>query len=68
MNVDILSFFGEQMDALPIYEQLEQRIHDRIPDVNIEVVNPRSLLPTSVDSLLCPSTPVERQRSDPRSG
>ena len=37
MNSDILFFFGEHMDALPIYERLENAILTRIPDVKIKV-------------------------------
>lgn len=37
MNTDILLFFGEHMDALPIYERLEDQIQARIPDVKIKV-------------------------------
>ena len=37
MNSDILFFFGEHMDALPIYERLEKRILTQIPDVKIKV-------------------------------
>ena len=37
MNNDILFFFGEHMDALPIYERLEDAILTRIPDVKIKV-------------------------------
>ena len=37
MNSDILFFFGEHMDALPIYERLEERILTQIPDVKIKV-------------------------------
>lgn len=37
MNSDILFFFGERMDALPIYERLEKRILAQIPDVKIKV-------------------------------
>ena len=37
MDNDILSFFGEHMDALPIYERLENAILTRIPDVKIKV-------------------------------
>ena len=36
MNTDILLFFGEHMDALPIYERLEEQILARIPDVTIK--------------------------------
>lgn len=36
MNSEILFFFGEHMDALPIYERLEARILARIPDVKIK--------------------------------
>ena len=39
MNNDILFFFGEHMDALPIYERLENAILVRIPDVKIKVAN-----------------------------
>lgn len=37
MNSDILFFFGERMDALPIYEKLETQILTQIPDVKIKV-------------------------------
>ena len=37
MNSDILFFFGEHMDALPIYERLEAQILAGIPDVKIKV-------------------------------
>ena len=37
MDNDILFFFGEHMDALPIYERLENAILSRIPDVKIKV-------------------------------
>ena len=36
MDNDILSFFGQHMDALPIYERLENAILTRIPDVKIK--------------------------------
>ena len=36
MDNDILSFFGEHMDALPIYERLENAILTRVPDVKIK--------------------------------
>ncbi|MGM9549404.1 MAG: DUF5655 domain-containing protein [Faecousia sp.] len=37
MNTDILFFFGEHMDALPIYERLEKQILTQISDVKIKV-------------------------------
>ena len=37
MDNDILFFFGEHMDALPIYERLEEWILAQIPDVKIKV-------------------------------
>ena len=37
MDNDILSFFGEHMDALPIYERLENAILTRVPGVRIKV-------------------------------
>ena len=37
MNNDILFFFGEYMDVLPMYEKLEQQILAQIPDVKIKV-------------------------------
>ena len=41
MDEDILYFFGEHMDALPIYEHLEKGIMTRIPDVKIKTPRPR---------------------------
>ena len=37
MNTDILSFFNDHMDALPLYERLEGLILEQIPDVKIKV-------------------------------
>ena len=37
MNSDILFFFAERMDALPMYEKLEEQILVQIPDVKIKV-------------------------------
>ena len=37
MDNDTLFFFGEHMEALPIYERLENAILTRIPDVKIKV-------------------------------
>ena len=37
MNSDILSFFNDHMDALPLYERLEGLILEQIPDVKIKV-------------------------------
>ena len=35
MDNDVLFFFGDRVDALPIYERLENAILTRIPDVKI---------------------------------
>ena len=37
MNVDILFFFNDHMDALPLYERLEGLILEQIPDVKVKV-------------------------------
>ena len=37
MNTDILFFFNDHMDALPLYERLEGLILEQIPDVKIKV-------------------------------
>ena len=37
MNADILFFFKDHMDALPLYERLEGLILKQIPDVKIKV-------------------------------
>ena len=37
MNTDVLFFFQEKPEALPLYETLEERILAEIPDVNIKV-------------------------------
>ena len=37
MNSDILFFFSEHRDALPMYEKLEEQILAQIPDVKIKV-------------------------------
>ena len=37
MDNDMLFFFGEHMEALPIYERLENAILTQIPDVKIKV-------------------------------
>ena len=37
MNVDILLYFNDHMDALPLYERLEGLVLKQIPDVKIKV-------------------------------
>lgn len=37
MNEDILFFFGERLNALPMYERLEELVFGQIPDVKIKV-------------------------------
>ena len=37
MNADILFFFNDHMDSLPLYERLEGLILEQIPDVKIKV-------------------------------
>ena len=37
MNADILFFFNDHMDALPLYDRLEGLILEQIPDVKIKV-------------------------------
>ena len=37
MDSNILFFFGERMEALPMYERLEEAILTRIPNVKIKV-------------------------------
>ena len=37
MNTDILFFFNDHMNALPLYERLEGMILEQIPDVKIKV-------------------------------
>ena len=35
MSDDILLFFSQHMEALPLYEKLEERILTEIPDVKV---------------------------------
>ena len=37
MDAEILFFFSEHMDALPLYQRLETLILEQIPDVRIKV-------------------------------
>lgn len=37
MDTEILFFFNEHMDALPLYQRLEALILEQIPDVRIKV-------------------------------
>lgn len=37
MNEDILFFFGEHLNALPMYQRLEELVFVQIPDVKIKV-------------------------------
>ena len=37
MNEDILFFFGEHLNALPMYQWLEELVFGQIPDVRIKV-------------------------------
>ena len=36
MNNEILLFFSQRMEALPLYEKLEERILTEIPDVKVK--------------------------------
>ena len=36
MEGDVLFFFGERLETLPIYERLDEEILSRIPDVKIK--------------------------------
>lgn len=37
MNDDILMFFNQHMEALPLYQKLEQQILAEIPDVKVKL-------------------------------
>ena len=37
MSDDILLFFSQHMEALPLYEKLEEQVLTKIPDVKVKV-------------------------------
>ena len=68
MNSDTLFFFREHMDALPMYEKLEEQILSRIPDVKIKVAKTQITFAISGALRLCPSIPAEKRHSGRKSG
>lgn len=68
MNGEILFFFGEHMDALPIYERLEAWIRAWIPDVKIKVAKTQITFAGKGALPSCPSIPAAGPRTARRSG
>jgi len=68
MNADILFFFNDHMDALPLYERLEELILEQIPDAKIKVSKTQISFFTSVALPSCLLTPAAGPRNVPMSG
>ena len=63
MNEASLRFFDSQPDALPLYEMLEARILNEIPDVTIKVQKTQiSFFITAISLPAFPLQKYERQR------
>ena len=68
MDAEILYFFSEHMDALPLYQRLEALILEQIPDVRIKASKTQIGFSTSGASPSCPSIPAAGQRTAPKPG
>ena len=62
MNEAALRFFDSQPDALPLYEMLEARILNEIPDVTIKVQKTQISFLTAISLPASPLQKYERQR------
>ncbi len=66
MNSDILFFFGEHMDALPMYEKLEKQILFQIPDVKIKVAKTQITFANKRGFAYVSFTPCRRAAQRPK--
>ena len=65
MDSDILYFFGERMDALPMYERLENAILTRIPDVKIKVAKTQITFANKRGFAFVPFNPCRKAKERP---
>lgn len=66
MNTDILFFFGEHMDALPLYERLENEILEQIPDVKMKVAKTQITFANRRGFAFASFLPVRRAEERPK--
>ena len=65
MNADILFFFNDHMDALPLYERLEGLILEQIPDVKIKVSKTQISLSNKRGFVFVSFNPCRRTKERP---
>ena len=68
MDNVILFFFGEHMEALPIYERLEEAIMTRIPDVKIKVAKTQITIANKWGFAFVSFNPAGKRKTVRRSG
>ena len=65
MNSDILFFFGEHMDALPMYEKLEELILAQMTEVKIKVAKTQITFANKRGFAFVSFTPCRRAKDRP---
>lgn len=66
MNEDVLFFFSEHMDALPLYERLEKRISDQITDVKMKVSKTQITFANKRSFAFVSFNPVRKAKERPK--
>ena len=67
MNSDVFFFFGEHMDALPLYEWLEAQILARIPGVKIRAAKTQITFANKRGFAFVSFNPCRRAKERPES-
>lgn len=66
MNQDILYFFDQKPEALPLYEVFEQKIFEEIGDVNIKVQKTQISFSNKHNFAFVSFTPVRKAKERPK--
>lgn len=65
-NPDVLFFFDQKPEALPLYDALEERILAEIPDVNIKVQKTQISFSNRHNFAFVSFLPVRREKQRPK--
>ena len=65
MSDDILSFFSHRMEALPLYEKLEEHILEEIPDAKVKVAKTQISFSTKRGFAFVSFNPCRRAKERP---
>ena len=65
MSDDILLFFSQHMEALPLYEKLEEQVLTKIPDVKVKVAKTQISFSNKRGFAFVSFTPCRRAKERP---